>query len=249
MTKLFFRESGDTTAPLMVFLHGGGVSGWMWDKQTDYFQHYHCLVPDLPGHGRSSGIAFSIIGSAELMINLIDTKAEGKPVILIGFSLGAQVALQILSMRPHSIDYAMINSALVRPIPLANQFIRPSIRLTHWLTKLRSFSKLQARQLYIGADQFETYYRETCQMRADTLIDILQENMTFKIPDNFHRAAAKILVTVGEKEKVMMRKSAADIEHSNSNCQGMIIPRIGHGVTLAQPELFHEIVESWIREP
>lgn len=246
--KLYFRESRDTTAPLIVFLHGGGVSGWMWDKQTDYFQNYHCLVPDLPGHGRNSGIAFSIIGSAELMINLIDTKAAGKPVILIGFSLGAQVALQILSMRPHSIDYAIINSALVRPIPLANQIIRPTIRLTHWLTKLRGFSKLQARQLYISADQFETYYRETCQMSADTLVDILQENMTFQIPENFHRSTAKILVTVGEKERVMMRKSATDIKHSNSNCEAMIIPRIGHGVTLAQPELFHEIVESWIRE-
>ncbi|AZK47894.1 alpha/beta fold hydrolase [Paenibacillus lentus] len=244
--ELYFRESGDMSAPLLVFLHGGGVSGWMWDKQTEYFQHYHCLVPDLPGHGRSSGMAFSIAGSAGLLINLIEFKAKNKPVILIGFSLGAQIALQILGMAPYRIEYAMINSALVRPVPLASHVIRPLIRLTHGLTKLRSFSKLQARQLYIGADIFETYYEETCQMKADTLVDILQENMTFQIPGNFHKVETKILVTVGENERSMMRKSAADIENSNSNCRSLIIPHVGHGVSLAQPELFHRIVESFL---
>ncbi|MUG43512.1 alpha/beta fold hydrolase [Paenibacillus woosongensis] len=247
--SLFYIESGDTKAPLLVFLHGGGVSGWMWDKQIEHFQDYHCLVPDLPGHGQSSSIPFSISGSAEFIAKLIEPMAQGKTVVLIGFSLGAQVALQLLSMRPQAFDYAIINSALVRPIPLAKQIIGPSIKLTHWLMKNRSFSKLQAKQLYIGKDRLENYYQETYRMKAETLIAILQENMTFRIPEQFHQSSAKILVTVGEKEKKMMRKSAAEIAGSNSNCKSMVIPHIGHGVTLAQPELFNKIVESWIRKP
>ncbi|TKI86419.1 alpha/beta hydrolase, partial [Bacillus wiedmannii] len=34
---LQYKEFGDSSSPLMVFIHGGGVSGWMWDKQIKHF--------------------------------------------------------------------------------------------------------------------------------------------------------------------------------------------------------------------
>ena len=119
---LHYQEYGDKSASLMLFLHGGGVSDWMWDKQIQYFTHYHCMVPILPEHGlNNDGINFSIKGSAEELIKLIEEKARGKKVILIGFSLGSQVMIQILSMKPDLIDFAIINSASVRPIPYAEK--------------------------------------------------------------------------------------------------------------------------------
>lgn len=115
---LKYTEYGDKGASLIVFLHGGGVSGWMWDKQIQHFSNYYCIVPDLPEHGlHSDDIKFTIKGSAELVINLLEQKANGKKIILIGFSLGVQVIIQILSMKPYLIDFAIINRALVRPYP------------------------------------------------------------------------------------------------------------------------------------
>lgn len=100
----------------MLFLHGGGVSGWMWDNQIQYFSHYHCIVPNLPEHGLNPNkMLFSIKASAEQLIQLIEEKANGKKVILIGFSLGSQVIIQMLSMKPDLVESAIINSALVRP--------------------------------------------------------------------------------------------------------------------------------------
>lgn len=246
---MHYKEYGDKEAALMVFLHGGGVSGWMWDKQIQYFTHYHCLVPDLPEQGMSNDrMNFSIKASAEKLIELIQEKANGKQVIVIGFSLGAQVTIQMLSMKPELIDYAMINSALVKPMLWMKKWISPSIKLTFPLIKNQSFSRIQARTLYIGKDNFETYYKETCQMKSDTLIRILEENMSFEIPDHFHEARAQILVTVGEKEKAVMKKSAIDIVQRNPNCIGMIIPNIGHGLSLANPAFFNQIIEDWIAE-
>ena len=58
---MYYIETGEKNAPLMLFLHGGGVSGWMWDKQIQHFTSYHCIVPDLPEHGESKdGTTFSI---------------------------------------------------------------------------------------------------------------------------------------------------------------------------------------------
>ncbi|WP_438349895.1 alpha/beta fold hydrolase [Paenibacillus sp. FA6] len=246
--KLYYKESGNTEASLIVFLHGGGVSGWMWEKQIEYFNDYHCLVPDLPGHGLSSSTDFSINDCAEEILSLILTKVQGKKVILIGFSLGAQVAIKILSMNPDIVDYSILNSALVRPIPLANKIIKPTIRLTYRLTKNRTFSKIQAKQLYIGKQMFETYYKETYNMNLNTLIKILEENMSFSIPKDFSMSKSKILITVGEKEKKIMKKSVLDILDKTSNGKGIIIQKVGHGVSLAQPELFNKIVDAWIND-
>lgn len=244
---IHFKEYGNKQAPLLVFLHGGGVSGWMWDKQIEYFTHYHCLVPDLPGQGQNNkGDRFSIQSSAALLVDLIEDKARGKKVIVIGFSLGAQVLVQILSMKPNLIDYAIINSALVRPIPYVSRLIKPSILLSAPLIKNRIFSKIQAKTLYIGEAHFEQYYEESNQMKPETLIQILEENMSFRIPDNFANANGKILAIAGEKEKRMMKKSVHDLESANPNCKGLIISDIGHGLSLAKPALFNEIVENWI---
>ncbi|PEA54270.1 alpha/beta hydrolase [Bacillus pseudomycoides] len=246
---LHYQEYGDKSASLMLFLHGGGVSSWMWDKQIQYFTHYHCIVPDLPEHGLNNyEIIFSIKGSAEELIKLIEEKARGKKIILIGFSLGAQVIIQMLSMKPDLIDFAIINSALVRSISYFKKLVQPSIRLSFPLIKNRLFSKLQAKTLYVSEDYFEKYYEESCQMKPDTLVRVLEENMSFEIPKDFRKANGKILVTVGEREKTVMKKSAKDIVETNSNCIGVIIPKIGHGVPLAMPDFFNHMVETWIHE-
>ncbi|WP_316571504.1 alpha/beta hydrolase [Neobacillus sp. YIM B06451] len=247
--NLSYQEYGDKTAPLMVFLHGGGVSSWMWDKQVQYFSHYHCITIDLPEQGESKNTEnFSIQSSAEKVNELIEKIADGKKVIVIGFSLGAQVTIQMLSMDPNSIHYAIINSALVRPNSYIKKMIGPSIKLFFPLVKNKSFSKLQAKTLYIDDEYFETYYKESSQMKSETLIRILEENMSFEIPNGFNKAVGKILVTVGEKEKAIMKKSALDIVSGNSNCTGIMIPNVGHGISFVNPDFFNQMVEKWIQD-
>ena len=102
--------------------------------------------------------------------------------------------------------------------------------------------------MYIGEDYFEKYYEESSQMKPDTLVRVLEENMSFNIPKDFSKANGKILVTVGEKEKAMMKHSAKDLVEANSNCIGVIIPKIGHGVPLAMPDFFNQMVEEWIQK-
>ncbi|MBK3496472.1 alpha/beta hydrolase [Viridibacillus sp. YIM B01967] len=244
---LQYKEYGDINLPLMVFIHGGGVSGWMWDKQVEYFSNYHCLVPDMPEHGKSSNEKlFTINLCAEKIIQLIEEKSKGKPVIAIGFSLGAQVLISILSMRPYLIDYAIINSALVRPIPFSKMLTK-SLTLTYPLVKNKTFSKIQAKSMYIDENYFETYYQECCHLNKASFVRIMEENMAFKIPNNFKNSSSKILVTVGEKERSIMKKSLVDIVKSNSNCKGIILPKVGHGISLAKPDFFNKLIEDWVQ--
>ena len=42
-----YKEYGHFDGPVMMFLHGGGVGGWMWEQQIQHFSKYHCVVPEL----------------------------------------------------------------------------------------------------------------------------------------------------------------------------------------------------------
>ncbi|KAB8135775.1 alpha/beta hydrolase [Gracilibacillus oryzae] len=247
--KINYLEYGDKSAPVIIFIHGGGVSGWMWDQQVAYFSSYHCIVPDLPEHGRAdNNEPFSIRTSAENLISLIKEKANGKKVYVIGFSLGAQVLIQMLSIKPDLVEAAIINSALVRPNRAMTMWMTPLIKLSYPLIKWRSFSKLQARTLYISDSYFEKYYKESRQIKRETLLRVLMENMSFPIPDTFCKVRARILITVGQKENNMMKKSAIDLVKANPNCTGIVLENAGHGVSLANPVFFNNLAESWLEK-
>lgn len=124
--------------------------------------------------------------------------------------------------------------------------IRPMVKVTYPLIKYQSFAKLQAKMLYIKEEQFEQYYEESLAMKRHTLIQVLEENMAFSIPSKFSESTAKILVTVGVKEKRFMKKSAIDIGNCHSNSKVIMISNIGHGLPLAAPDLFNRMVENWL---
>lgn len=243
---LHYGESGDKSAAMMLFLHGGGVGGWMWDAHVSHFSHFHCLVPNLLN---PANVPFSIQTSAAQLIRLIEEKGQGKEVIVIGFSLGAQVAIQLISMRPDLIHNAVIHSALVRPNLLMAKMIKPMIRLTYPLIHNQKFAKMQAKALFIHDDQFDVYFDESRQMNREDLVSVLEENMKFSLPSSFSVATCKMLVTVGENEKVVMRKSAIDIVEANENCTGIQLPGMGHGLPLFDVQLSTRLIEVFLQEP
>lgn len=43
-----------------------------------------------------------------------------------------------------------------------------------------------------------------------------------------------------------MKDSMTEILEGNPNCTGIIIPKVGHGISLANPKLFNTLIENWL---
>ena len=110
---------GPHNAPTIVFLHGGGVGGWMWLPIINHLPDYHCLTPDQPEHGQNRQIGpFSMELAAEKVAELIRHQAHGgKACVVVGLSEGAQITVQLLATEPEQIEKAVVSSALLLPVP------------------------------------------------------------------------------------------------------------------------------------
>jgi pimeloyl-ACP methyl ester carboxylesterase len=94
MSLLARREAGAAGGPAIVFLHASGTTGAMWeDEMTRLADRFHCLAPDLPGHGDSGEHPWrSLSDTADRIAQLVLAQASGERVHLVGLSLGGAVA-------------------------------------------------------------------------------------------------------------------------------------------------------------
>ena len=73
-------QSFDKKKPLIVFVHGSGLSHITWVLQTRYFAFhgYSVLAVDLPGHGYSEGPSLKLPRFSSISIILMGDHFSGK---------------------------------------------------------------------------------------------------------------------------------------------------------------------------
>jgi pimeloyl-ACP methyl ester carboxylesterase len=110
------RVEGDVR-PTIVFLHGTRLTGASWATQVAALgDRFHCLAPDLPGHGDAENVPFTVDTAADRIAALIEREAHGGRAILVGLSLGGYVAMAMAARRPELVTGLAISGATAEPI-------------------------------------------------------------------------------------------------------------------------------------
>lgn len=249
---LYFKETGEENSQTILFLHGGALSGWMWEKQLDAFKDYHCLVPDLPEHGKSVNVKpFTIENASNQILNLIKNKAHNGRAHVVGVSLGAQIIVKMLSIAPELIDHAFISGTLVRRLPATPEILKLIdyvLKVYMPLKDSNFFIKANIRSYNLPKDQFQHLKEATNVLNSESLMRILNENMLFKIPDGLEKTENPVLVVAGGKEYDIMKKSVQDLSNVLPNSKGYIVSNMVHVWNMASPELFNEVLRAWITD-
>ncbi|MBL8746709.1 MAG: alpha/beta hydrolase [Phycisphaerae bacterium] len=87
---------GDGALPPVLFVHGFPISHEMWRPAAERLAaRWRCILPDLPGYGRTPARAECGIGSyADDLAGLLDAMDERRRVTLVGLSMGGIIALE-----------------------------------------------------------------------------------------------------------------------------------------------------------
>ena len=248
---LYFKETGNCDNETIIFLHGGGISGWMWDKQLEALKDYHCLVPDLPEHGRNIEMKpFTIKGSAKMIINLIKERSCNGKAHVIGLSLGAQITVQILSMDPKTVDHALISGTLAREIygPKTLKMLNVLFKAYMPFKDTDFLIKLNMKSNGVPMEYFDEFKKDTKTLTLSSLRNVIKENMSFRIQDELCKVKNPVLITVGENEQKITYKSAIDLNKCLPNSKAYEVTNLGHNWPLESPILFNNVLRAWIND-
>ena len=166
-----------------------------------------------------------------------------------GLSLGGQIAVEMLSARSDICRYALIESALVKPMKLTHALIGPTFGMSYGLIKQRWFAKLQADYLGIPKTIFEDYYRDTCAIAKPDMIAFLKANCAYECKTSLGETAAKVKIIAGAREQKSILDSAKLLHKAIPGSQMEILHGLRHGdLSINFPERYAQILTDWIGE-
>lgn len=90
--SLFYSDTGTGTP--IFFIHGWLMSQRVWSLQGPLSSRYRIITLDLPGHGSAGDTDFSYNACCE-DIGLLFNRLQLDRVIMVGWSLGAQLAIKV----------------------------------------------------------------------------------------------------------------------------------------------------------
>lgn len=118
----------------VLFIHGFGLDFDMWDAQWQAFAQRHRVIRyDLRGYG-SSSLPEGPYSHVDDLLALIDSLG-GRPVHLVGLSLGGRVALRVAAQEPKA----------VRSLTLADPALDGHTWTDDWLQRWRKMSEAAKR--------------------------------------------------------------------------------------------------------
>jgi pimeloyl-ACP methyl ester carboxylesterase len=245
---MIFKEFGNKDKPVIILLHGGGLSWWSWKAQIEALKKdYYVVVLVIDGHGEAWDTTFvSIENSAQQVIKHIKENYNGKVFAICGLSIGAQIVVEILSRECDIAENAVIESALVYPMKMTTALTVPMYNMCYGLIKKRWYAKLQAKTLKVPDELFENYYEDSSRMTKESLINITKSNGAYSIPSTLCNSKAKVLVLAGEKELPIMKKSAALINNTIKGSHLNVISKCGHGeISLVYPKEYLSLLQQF----
>ncbi len=157
--QVHYLEWGGSVAPVVVGLHGGGQTAYMWEELGSALaDRYHVLAPDLPWHGDSDPI--DDMGRQALAATVPPLLDEFglERVALVGASLGGLVSLTLAAARPEL-------AAAVALIDIGHRLEDEGVdRIVAFMTKHESFASLEE-----AAGEIVEYLPHRREVRRESL--------------------------------------------------------------------------------
>ncbi len=245
--SLCVHKAGSASAPTIVFLHGSGVSSWMWNEQITALQsEYQCVAIDLPGNGESYQSEWlSFADTADQVAAIIrQVSANGKAHV-VGLSLGGYTGLYLLQRHADVVESLLISGVSAKPFPDIWRW-RILLGIMQPLMKWDVFISLQAKTLHIPQEVMPLYKRDNKRMSREGFHRIYNEVLNFTLPAYPDQHAIRLLAVAGDHENQMIKDSLKDFVNPKQNTVAALVPNAHHGWPGEHPQLFTDMVKAWI---
>ncbi len=221
----------------VLFLHGAGVAGWIWRDAAAGVRAAHDAVQtiavDLPGFGRSAQARYP--GADTTVAELSELIRERGPAVVVGFSLGSQLALRLASLAPDLVRGLVWISGETRPTPFP-WATGVGAGAAAALGRVPALASRQAAQAGIPAPLRTEYLSDLRTMRVDSIRRSVDENQRFRAPVTVDRFRGPAVALAGSLERRIVRESAARLPELIPGARVEVVAGARHHIPYRFPE-------------
>jgi len=221
----------------------------MWEQQVaDLQADFRCLVLDLPGHGGSGHLPWkSLSATAHEVAALIRSRTARGKAHVVGLSIGAYVAMKLMSVAPEGVDHAVLSGLNVLPLP--NLWVMNLMGLALLpFVKTERMIRMNARGLHVPEASYEGYRASVRGMSRRAYWRASGDASTFRLPANAATISNPTLLVAGEGEHALIRQALATVAGALPHAEARIVPGVGHGWNGEKTALFTQTVRAWITD-
>ncbi len=248
MLSLIDRGEGSA----IVFLHGFGLDGRMWEPQLEALRGSHrSLAVDLPGFGPKPAPASPGLTTARTVLDMLD-EMNIERVHVVGHSLGGAIAADFALAFPHRVRTLVLVAA---PMRGSNAGI---VAWDRCVALARENRMNEAREAWLGDPLFASANADpaTSSLLRAMVTDYGGAHWRDEISTTFESAAPPTLarlaelrlatlVIAGDKDLPTFLAMADAYASTLPRAKKIIIPGAGHMPNLEAPAAFNEALATF----
>ena len=234
VNKIHVRRAGAVEASRFVCIHGIGMSGRYFEPLMDILgKRYSVAALDLLGFGlsSSSGRTLTLTEHAERLLEWIGQEGCDRP-ILLGHSMGAQVALEAVRLAPATFRQLVLIAPTVNPAEKGLLIQACRLAKDGFRERISLFWLMLPEYLCCGP---VWYFRSLRHMFAQ---DVCQKMRTCTV---------SVLIVAGNRDRIVpltWAKEAADLIPEAALAE----LEAGHAVHYSCPQEVAEICHSFVSQ-
>lgn len=242
---------GDAMRTPIVFLHGGGLAAVSWTPHMTLLgDERHMLALDLPAHGAERHRRWTTMDdAADAVSRALRERGLGR-VHVVGFSLGADVALRLIARHPALVDAAVLTGISTSPVPWWGRLLD----VMSWPVMAMPFThRLLAREMRLSDDLRRAHLASTRPVRIGDYSRLSRQVLAGVSLAGVELASTRVLALAGQRESAHCRRSAVILTRrltaAGLESEAAFVPRAGHSWPLSSPAAVADIVRAWIDRP
>lgn len=238
----------------LVLLHGWALNRRVFDDLIEQLAR-DCIALDLPGHGMAE--ARDVWSPAALAQHML---AQMPPSFdLLGWSLGAQVAVEIAAAAPARVSRLVLVGATPKftqsadwphAVTTATLDMLATQLCRHPTRTITDFLALQVRGSTAATNTLNRLQKSLRAGGAGTdaaLVAALEWLRTTDQRSHLSSILQPSLVVAGQYDRIVHPEASKSLAQSLPNALYLEIPRCGHAPFLSHPEHIHALLQEFLQ--
>lgn len=234
------EEFGKGNEKIIVMLHGANFVH-SFGRQYTLANRYHIIIPHIMGFGDEANRTFETETCVKKLAEYIESL--GKKAILVGFSLGAQLAFKLVSEYEHLFTSAVLVSPwLIKEEQLMSRAVETNLKQLR-LFKKRWLCNIVGLMNGLSPSALRKEFVEQMQnVKEETMKNAVDNGITIDSVPAFANVSVPIVAMAGGKEQKEMIDGVIKLSEINANCRCEIWNEAGHNIPPMFAKRFNELI-------